>query len=223
MLIVSRGYDFDGKRRNPQQKTGRLLEDLTPRAKEKWLEEAAFFERQCHNEPVKVDKAITLVAYTELWLREIAPTKLAKSTLARNKQDIDRFMLFLGGYKLADLKPEHFRNLYAELRKQMATVRMAGKFQMNDGSMFSVLHDYADESYCKAHLEIVLETENGAEIYQVAAVLRVAGSYAPGEWSIFDQINISVGDFNSFVENLKNGGFMIPGENLSLGTGSLLL
>ena len=91
LLVVSMGYDFDGKRRKPQQKTIHPPEDLTPKAKEKWLE-------------------------------EIAPAKLAKSTLARDKQDIDRFMPRLGGYKLTDLKPEHFRNLYAELRKQKNSV-----------------------------------------------------------------------------------------------------
>ena len=74
---------------------------------------------------------------------------------------------------------------------------------MNDGSMFSELLGYEDGNYCKAHPEIILETENGAEIYQVAAVIRAAGSYAPGEWSVFDQINISAGAFNAFVENLN--------------------
>ncbi len=74
---------------------------------------------------------------------------------------------------------------------------------MNDGSMFSELLGYEDGNYCKAHPEIILETENGAEIYQVAAVIRAAGSYAPGEWSVFDQINISAGAFNTFVENLN--------------------
>lgn len=65
LLVVSMGYDFDGKRRKPQQKTVHPPEDLTPKAKEKWLEEeAALFERQCKNEPLKVDKAITLAAYT---------------------------------------------------------------------------------------------------------------------------------------------------------------
>ena len=123
LVVVSMGYDFDGKRRKPQQKTVHPPEDLTPKAKEKWLEEeAALFERQCKNEPMKVDKSIILAAYTEMWLREIAPNKLAKSTLARDKQDIDRFMPYLGGYKLTDLKPEHFRNLYAELRKQKNSV-----------------------------------------------------------------------------------------------------
>ena len=124
LLVVSMGYDFDGKRRKSQQKTVHPPDGLTPKAKEKWLEEeAVLFERQCRNEPIKaMDKTITLAAYTEMWLREIAPNKLAKSTLARDQQDIDRFMPHLGGYKLTDLKPEHFRNLYAELRKQKNSV-----------------------------------------------------------------------------------------------------
>ena len=41
-----------------------------------------------------------------------------KSTLVREKQDIERFKPYLGSYKLVDLRPEHFRSLYAKLRKQ---------------------------------------------------------------------------------------------------------
>ena len=69
-----------------------------------------------------MDKSITLAEYTAYWLAHIAPGKLAKSTLARDKQDIDRFLPALGSYKLTDLKPEHFRNLYAQLRKQKHSV-----------------------------------------------------------------------------------------------------
>ena len=102
----------------PQQKTVHPPEGLTPKAKEKWLEEeAALFERECKNEPSPVDKSITLAEYTAYWWPHIAPGKLAKSTLARDKQDIDRFLPTLGSYKLTELKPEHFRNLYTELRK----------------------------------------------------------------------------------------------------------
>ena len=85
-------------------------------------EEAALFERQCKNQPLTVDKSITLAEYTTYWLGHIAPGKLAKSTLARDKQDIDRFLPTLGSYKLTELKPEHFRNLYAQLRKQKNSV-----------------------------------------------------------------------------------------------------
>ena len=46
-----------------------------------------------------------------------AGLKLAKSTLARDKQDIARILPHLGHYKLADLRPEHFRKFYADMRK----------------------------------------------------------------------------------------------------------
>ena len=94
---------------------------------------------------------------------------------------------------------------------------------MNDGSMFSELLNYADEDYCAAHSEVVLETENGVEIYQVAAVLRVAGSYAPGEWSVFDQINISAGAFNILVENLVERRLYDTGQELVFGDRLLTL
>ena len=123
LLVVSMGYDPEGHRRKPQQKTVHPPEGLTPKAKEKWLEEeAALFERECKNQPLIVDKSITLAEYTAYWLAHIAPGKLAKSTLARDKQDMDRFLPALGSYKLTDLKPEHFRNLYATLRKQKNSV-----------------------------------------------------------------------------------------------------
>ena len=41
LLVVSMGYDFDGKRRKPQQKTVHPPDGLTPKAMEKWLEEEA--------------------------------------------------------------------------------------------------------------------------------------------------------------------------------------
>ena len=119
LLVVSMGYDHTGKRRATQQKTVRPPEGLTPKQKEKWLnEQAVLFERECKDTPLTVDKTITLAQYVQIWLRDIAPDKLAKSTLARDRQDIDRFLPYLGGYKLMDLRPEHFRKLYAELRKQ---------------------------------------------------------------------------------------------------------
>jgi len=57
---------------------------------------------------------------------------------------------------------------------------------MNDGSMFSALLKYEDREYFVEHPEIVLETGQGAETYQVAAVIRAAGSYEPEDWSIFN-------------------------------------
>ena len=119
LLVVSMGYDYKVNRIRPRQKTVHPPEGLTPKQKEKWLnEQAVLFERECKGLPQEVDRSITLAKYTELWLREIAPGKLAKSTLARERQDIDRFLPVLGNLKLTELRPEHFRQLYADLRKK---------------------------------------------------------------------------------------------------------
>lgn len=48
----------------------------------------------------------------------IAPNKLASSTVASEKSDIDRFLPHIGHYKLTELRPEHFRKLYVALRKE---------------------------------------------------------------------------------------------------------
>lgn len=119
LLVVSMGYNHKGKRCAAQQKTVRPPEGLTPKQREKWLnEQAVLFEKGCKDTSLTVNKAITLAEYVKIWLRDTAPDKLAKSTLARDKQDIDRFLPYLGSYKLTELRPEHFRKLYAELRKQ---------------------------------------------------------------------------------------------------------
>lgn len=94
---------------------------------------------------------------------------------------------------------------------------------MNDGSMFSELLNYVDEGYCKAHPKIILETAKGVETYKIAAVLRAAGSYAPGEWSLFDQINICVDSFNVLVENLNERRLYDTGQELVFGDRLLTL
>lgn len=94
---------------------------------------------------------------------------------------------------------------------------------MNDGSMFSALLNYVDEDYCAAHPEIILETEQGAETYQVAAVVREKGSYADGEWSLFDQISMSVDSFHILVENLSERRLCDTGWKLAFGDRLLTL
>ena len=94
---------------------------------------------------------------------------------------------------------------------------------MNDGSMFSTLLNYADEDYCAAHPEITLETEQGVESYLVAAIVRAAGSYGPEDWSLFDQINMSVDSFNVLVENLNERRLYDTGRELVFGDRLLTL
>ena len=111
------GYDYNVKRIKSQQKTVHPPEELTPRQVEKWLnEQAVLFERDCRHTPQPVQQ-LTLAKYIDLWLTDIAPGKLAKSTIRRDRQDIERILPALGHYKLAELRPEHFRSFYAELRK----------------------------------------------------------------------------------------------------------
>ena len=117
LIVVSMGYDYNGKRIKPQQKTVHTPEELTPKQVEKWLnEQAVLFERECRHTPQPVQQ-LTLAKYIDLWLTDIAPGKLAKSTIRRDRQDIERILPALGHYKLTELRPEHFRNFYAELRK----------------------------------------------------------------------------------------------------------
>ena len=85
------------------------------------------FEMSCKKLNPDIDRSITLEKYTEIWLQTIAPDKLAKSTLVREKQDIERFKPYLGSYKLVDLRPEHFRSLYTKLRKQKNATQAGGR------------------------------------------------------------------------------------------------
>ena len=75
LLVVSMGYDYEGNRIRPKQKTVHPPEGLTPKQREKWLkEQAVLFERECRSLPQEeVDRSITLAKYTDLWLRELAP------------------------------------------------------------------------------------------------------------------------------------------------------
>ena len=118
LIVVSMGYDHTGKRLKSQQKTVRPPNGLTKKQTEKWLDEQAMlFEMECKSTAPVVDRKTTLAQYTEFWLREIAPDKMARSTLIREKQDIARFLPELGHYKLTELRPEVFRKFYAKLRK----------------------------------------------------------------------------------------------------------
>ena len=121
LIVVSMGYDHQGKRLKSQQKTVKPPHGLTKKQTEKWLDEQAMlFEMECRSTAPVVNKKTTLAQYTEYWLAEIAPDKMAKSTLIREKQDIARFLPELGHYKLTELRPEHFRKYYAKLRKTIS-------------------------------------------------------------------------------------------------------
>lgn len=117
LIVVSMGYDYEGNRIKAQQKTIKPPEDLSAKQTEKWLDEQAMiFERAVKNEPQPINKSITLAQYAEIWLRDIAPQKLAKSTMVRDRREVERFLPYLGHHKLKDLRADMFWEFYAKLR-----------------------------------------------------------------------------------------------------------
>ena len=118
LIVVSVGYDYNGKRIKPQQKTVHPPEELTPKQVEKWLnEQAVLFERECRHTPQPVQQ-LTLAKYIDVWLEQVAPKKLAASTLVWDKQDIRRILPALGHYKLAELNKDILRAFYDAMRSE---------------------------------------------------------------------------------------------------------
>ncbi|VYU66877.1 Uncharacterised protein [uncultured Clostridium sp.] len=111
LLVVSRGYDYQGNRLKPVQKTVHPPKGLTAKQTEKWLnEQAVLYEREVKHTPGEsVDRSITLAKYIDVWLEQVAPKKLAASTLVRDKQDIRRILPALGHYKLVELNKDILR------------------------------------------------------------------------------------------------------------------
>ena len=118
LIVVSRGYDYEGNRLKSAQKTVHPPVELKPKQREKWLQEqAVLFEREVHHTPEPVNKSVTLAKYIDHWLADVAPNKLAKTTYSRDQQDVRRILPALGHYKLTDLRKEVIRDFYEEMRK----------------------------------------------------------------------------------------------------------
>ena len=120
LLVVSRGYDYQGNRLKPAQKTVHPPQDLTAKQTQKWLnEQAMLYEQEVRHTPGHpVDSSITLAKYIEIWLEKVAPKKLAASTLVRDRQDIRRILPALGHYKLTELNKESLRDFYDAMRRK---------------------------------------------------------------------------------------------------------
>ena len=65
-----------------------------------------------------VNRSITLAKYIDIWLEQVAPKKLAASTLVRDKQDIRRILPALGHYKLVELNKDILRAFYDAMRSE---------------------------------------------------------------------------------------------------------
>ena len=125
LIVVSRGYDYEGNRLKSVQKTVKPPKEYTPKQAEKWVkEQAILFEREVQHTPEPINRSVTLAKYIEHWVADVGPKKLADSTFRRDEQDIRRILPALGNYKLTDLRKEVIREFYEEMRH---TPRLDGR------------------------------------------------------------------------------------------------
>ena len=67
LIVVSRGYDYEGNRLKSVQKTVKPPKEYTPKQAEKWVkEQAILFEREVQHTPEPINRSITLAKYSEL-------------------------------------------------------------------------------------------------------------------------------------------------------------
>ena len=110
-------------------------------------EQAVLFELSCKQQPQQTASNMTLAEYSKCWFENIAPNKLASSTVAREKSDIDRFLPHIGHYKLTELRPEHFRKLYVALRKEKNMIN-GNRYVYFSPEMGTLLKEY--RRYCES-------------------------------------------------------------------------
>ena len=152
LIVVSRGYDYEGNRLKSVQKTVKLPKEYTPKQAEKWVkEQAILFEREVQHTPEPVNHSITLAKYIEHWAADIGPKKLADSTFRRDEQDIRRILPTLGNYKLTDLRKEVIRDFYEQMRH---SPRLDGRGNLSEKSveglhntLCGILSAAVDEGY----------------------------------------------------------------------------
>ena len=152
LIVISRGYDYEGNRLKSVQKTVKPPKEYTPKQAEKWVkEQAILFEREVQHTPEPINRSITLAKYIEHWAADIGPKKLADSTFRRDEQDIRRILPALGNYKLTDLRKEVIRDFYEEMRH---SPRLDGRGNLSEKSveglhntLCGILSAAVDEGY----------------------------------------------------------------------------
>ena len=152
LIVVSRGYDYEGNRLKSVQKTVKPPKEYTPKQAEKWVkEQAILFEREVQHTPEPINRSITLAKYIEHWAADVGPKKLADSTYQRDLQDVRRILPALGNYKLTDLRKEVIREFYEEMRH---TPRLDGRGNLSEKSveglhntLCGILSAAVDEGY----------------------------------------------------------------------------
>ena len=97
LIVVSRGYDYEGNRLKSVQKTVKPPKEYTPKQAEKWVkEQAILFEREVQHTPEPINRSITLAKYIEHWVmhrqvqRWIFTPMHSTRTSAKRKKNLER-------------------------------------------------------------------------------------------------------------------------------------
>jgi integrase len=116
-IIVSTGYDSQGKKIR-KQRSITLSEELTPKQAEKELQRlATLFEEEVQKGTYLDGGKLTFAEFIEIWLKDYAEANLQPKTLNRYQGLLKRIIPALGHLKLSKLQPNHLTKFYNNLRE----------------------------------------------------------------------------------------------------------
>ena len=127
-IRVARGYDSEGNKLKPYEKTWKPSPGMTAKQAEKEAQrQALLFEEQCKTGLSGDASRITLAEFVPVYLEQ-AKLLLSPTTYQNYKKELDiKILPALGHIKLADLKPIHIQ----------AFVNQLTAFKKADGSQIS--------------------------------------------------------------------------------------
>lgn len=116
-IRVSRGYDSEGNKLKPYEKTWKPAPGMTEKQMEKEVQrQAMLFEEQCR-QGYAPDNRQTFSQYSQYALQCKEQAGIKRRTLERYKSLLARINAGIGHIKLVELRPQHLTAFYNQLRQ----------------------------------------------------------------------------------------------------------
>ena len=127
-IRVARGYDSEGNKLKPYEKTWKPSPGMTEKQMEKEVQrQALLFEEQCKNGVICTQQNLTLEKFIPQYL-ETAKETLSPATYEFYTSVIDRCILpALGNHKLSEIKPVHVQAFVSQLNGMESQTPNANK------------------------------------------------------------------------------------------------
>lgn len=127
-IRVARGYDSEGNKLKPYEKTWKPQPGMTEKQMEKEAQrQALLFEEQCRNGIVCTQQNLTLERFIPQYL-ETAKETLSPATFEFYTSVIDRCILpALGNHKISEIKPVHVQAFVSQLNGMESQALNANK------------------------------------------------------------------------------------------------